>query len=173
MFAFVGLASPSISAHRSTTMLLKPDRLGPVEVGMSVSQAEAALKAKLRVDYPDANPEGVGCGFATRVDRRDAAIAYMVEDGKITRIDVDTPKKPSAYDHKIVSERGIGIGSTEIQIRRAYQKAAQFDPHPYAEGHYVTIEGPKFSVLFETEHGKVTTFRSGLNQSVQYIEGCL
>lgn len=47
-------------------------------------------------------------------------------------------------------------------------------PHKYVDGHYIEIEikGGKFSIIFETDGKRVTSFRTGRSPEVRYIEGC-
>lgn len=51
-------------------------------------------------------------------------------------------------------------------------------PHPYTEGpdsHYYKVAAPdgEHAIVFETYNGKVNTFRAGLSQAVDFVEGCL
>ena len=92
----------------------------------------------------------------------------MVEDGRITRIDI--------ISAKISSEKGIHIGDSEKAVKKAFPGKVKEEQHPYMEedGKYLIVETKAgFGFIFETMHGKITTFRSGRLSSVRYIEGCL
>ena len=49
-------------------------------------------------------------------------------------------------------------------------------PHPYSgpEGHYLSLSDrdDTHRMIFETEGGRVTSFRAGRRPEVEYIEGC-
>jgi len=154
---------------------LTPTKLGTVSVGMTVAEAEAALGTKLTVETMDDEPGA--CGYARRGDGADPGISYMVGGGAINRIDVDGTD-PSHAPPDVRTEAGIGIGATEGQIKRAYAAAAVESAHPYTEGpdsHYYKVSSPdgEHAIVFETYNGKVNTFRAGLSQAVDFIEGCL
>jgi hypothetical protein len=162
------LSSPALAAGTLT-----PTGLGKVEIGMTVAQAEAALGTKLRVDRLEDEPGA--CGYARRADGEDPGISYMVDGDVINRIDVDG-NDPAVPPPDVTTEKGIGIGATEDQIRHAYGKAAIESPHPYTAGpdsHYFKVTKGENALLFETYNGKVNTFRAGLSEAIDYIEGCL
>lgn len=168
----IAAALPNMAVAADTLM---PTGLGKVTVGMTVAQAEAALGVKLTVETID--DELGACGYARRADGAEPGIAYMVGGGAITRIDVDGAD-PSRPPPDALTERGIGIGATENQVRQAYGPAAVESPHPYTEGpdsHYFKVTAPdgQHAIVFETYNGKVTTFRAGLSEAVDFIEGCL
>ena len=143
---------------------LDPQGLGPVRIGMTVAAAEHALGARLRVD---ASPVADGeCSSAVRRDGRDKQITYMVEGGRITRIDIDTAQVRTA--------KGVGLGSTIAQVRKAYGATFRSHPNPYTElpDLEVRTPGSRFGLIFETDHGRVITMRSGKYPSVAYSEHC-
>lgn len=149
--------------------------LGEVSVGMTVAQAEAALGTSLTVETMDDEPGA--CGHARRGDGGDPGISYMLGGGAINRIDVDGTD-PSHPPPDVLTEQGIGIGATEGQVKRAYGAGAVEAPHPYTEGpdsHYYKVAAPdgEHAIVFETYNGKVNTFRAGLSQAVDFIEGCM
>ena len=144
--------------------ILTPNGLEPVRIGMSRIQAEKALGAKLDLDIDASGGEGA-CSQATRPgDRR---ITYMFENYRVVRIDVG--------GKGIVTPEGAGVGTTELRLKQIYPRAI-FSVHPYLgnEGHYVVVKFPPKNrdLLFETDHGTVTSFRIGLPEPVAYIEGC-
>ena len=144
--------------------VLKPKSFGPVRVGMTRAQTERALAARLLVDYPDEDSQA--CGMARRRDGRDKAIHYMIENGRVARIDVDDPK--------VTTARGVGIGSTVAQVRRAYGKALRSQLNQYSEQPDLEIKGPRgFGIIFETDGQRVLTMRGGRYPAVAYVESCL
>ncbi len=93
----------------------------------------------------------------------------MIEEGHLVRVDVN--------EAGIATERGIGVGDTEDQVKKAYG-ALRIEPSKYTGdegGRYLTIRDrdQRYGIRFETEKGKVTTFYAGKYEAVQYVEGCL
>jgi len=94
----------------------------------------------------------------------------MVEQGKISRIDVDSGTA-------IATAAGARIGDTEERIKSLYPGQVTVQPHKYTDGHYLVVTpadaaDKDFRIVFETDGNKVTRYRSGKIPSVQYVEGC-
>ena len=90
----------------------------------------------------------------------------MVEDGVITRADVDAA---------IQNISGIKVGMSIANAKRI-QPRLKVEPHKYdPDGHYLTLSTRRkqFSLVFETDKFKVTDIRGGMQPSVGYVEGCL
>lgn len=168
--SFALLCATAAIAEQSYPLTM--DGLGPVKLGMTQRAAEKALGVRLKIDDASAYKES-GCGYLARTDGRSPDVLYMIMDGRITRIDIDV--EPPARSLVRVKE-GIGIGSSETEILRAFGKSVKVEPHPYLDeqGHYLVVDSKdhKRGLIFETEHGKVTTFRAGLYPSLGFIEGC-
>jgi hypothetical protein len=145
---------------------LQVDKYGPVVIGMTPVDASAKLSTSLNpAVQPDA--EDQACYYVYPGGNFDD-IGFMVEDGRITRIDI--------YSKKISSVGGIHIGDSEESVKQIFPGKVKEENHPYIgkEGKYlVVVIKPGFAFVFETERGKITTFRSGRVSSVKYIEGCL
>jgi hypothetical protein len=164
-------ASPSEAADNH---LLTMWGLEPVRIGMTLKQAESALGAKLRLAKPN-DSDSKACDLADRRDGRDGNVSYMVENGRITRIDIIELDRRGGSSMRVSTETGVGIGATELAVRRAYGRSLVVTPHPYDDtGHYLEIYGPgrKRALIFETANGRVTSFRAGRRTSVEYIELC-
>jgi hypothetical protein len=162
-------ATPSTAQSKSRTedsprsWKLRLDGIGPVKVGMNLPQLNAALGEKFT--RPKEEDEQ-GCFFAT--SSLHPQVSFMVEDGKVTRIDIDA--------RGISTPRGIQVGDSEKEVLKVYGTAAKVEPHAYSAedgGHYLTIRRGAFGLRFETLAGKVKSFYAGRFGSVQYIEGCL
>lgn len=139
------------------------DGIGPIKVGMSLSQLNSALQEKFRM--PKERDEQ---GCFTVASTHCPHISFMIEDGKVSRIDVDGRGVPT--------DKGIQVGDSEKQVRKVYGAAVKVEPHAYTSmegGHYLTVRSGKFGLRFETDKGKVDSFYAGRYTSVQYIEGCL
>lgn len=158
------------SADPETT--LATEGLGPVKIGMTKRQAEAALGKKLRLQYSMTSDDN-SCTYASRVDGKDRDIAYMLIHGKIARIDIGV--KPA--QNKILTAAGVGQGSTESAVKKAYGKRLQISPHPYGDDdnwHYLTVDEAEHTrgIIFETDGKRITSFRAGVYLALGYIEGC-
>ncbi|MEI9885426.1 MAG: hypothetical protein WDN08_02815 [Rhizomicrobium sp.] len=173
-FPAAALAVSLTAAFAAPPNILRTDGIGPVTLGMTVRAAERALGAKLRNENPGADED---CTYFALGGTRDSLVHYMVERGRITRIDIDDMgggRRPAQAP--IVTRAGIGIGSTEADIRRAYGRRLKIVPDPYMEdqGNNLTVEdaGHNRGILFETVHGTVTSMRAGRHPSLEYSEGC-
>lgn len=153
--------------------VLTPEGLGPIKIGMTADAAETTLGVKLFAGPRPALTDD-GCTYGRRVDGKDPEIGYMFEKGRITRIDV-LPGKVT--ESKVVTQKGFGIGSREADVVKAYGAKLQIQLHPYLEkgqGSYLVVDAPdhQSGIIFETEHGTVTSFRGGNYPALGYKEGC-
>lgn len=100
-------------------------------------------------------------------------LAAMVEDGRIRRITLYTSRSgPSP----IRTDRGIGIGSTEAEVRAAYSPLGE-ELHKYsgppAKNLYWGEEGVGQALRFEIgEDGKVAELHAGESPWLRYVESC-
>lgn len=145
---------------------LTPAGWGPVRIGMTRAQMEKALAVPL---------EGEGFdNYGTCVElyssnEKLAGLYFMFQDGKLTRISANGSST-------IKTPRGIGVGSSDEEVRKAYGTKLQAEPHHY-EGEpaeYLTywLKPKVRGVRFETDiQRKVETIHAG-NDSIQLIEGC-
>lgn len=133
---------------------------GPVKFGMTVREAEKALKMRLAEEQTSE-----ACHYASN-EKELRGAAFMVIDGKVARVDV--------YD-AYRTDRGARIGMSEAEIRSLYP-GIQVEPHHYdPTGHYlvVTSADGQTGIVFETDGKVVTDFRAGQREPVGYVEGCL
>jgi hypothetical protein len=138
------------------------DGLGPAKVGMSVEEAEQALGVPLSADREHDPGE---CYYVENRARLPGA-ALMVIGGRVVRADV--------YDPGPRTAAGIGVGSSEEDVERAYPSLA-VRPHPYTdEGHYLIVDpGDGRHLLILESNGKVvSSFRAGERVPVSFIDGC-
>jgi hypothetical protein len=148
---------------------LQVDRYGPVVIGMTPAEASAKLDVPLipegLLDPHDKESQACHYEYSSGVYQD---IGFMVEDGKITRIDIRS--------NKITTMNNIRIGDSEETVRTVFPGKVLEEIHPYIgkEGKYLIVETkPGYAFIFETDRGKITSFRSGKLSSVRYIEGCL
>jgi hypothetical protein len=169
--------------------------VGPVRLGMTVAEAERALKAKLG---PVALPFSKECYVTGRADGKNEALSYVVENGRIVVMTVflRDDRRPTP---NIVDANGIGVGSTEADIRRGYkqvekvlapdfrlseeefaeaakERAAHGITEPEPSPHYwVVADGPDHqrAIIFETQDERVLYLRTGLKPQVMSNEDCI
>jgi hypothetical protein len=158
-----GDSSPAATATPGT-MTVTERGIGPLRVGMTLSEASAALGGALTAP-PSA--DAAGCNY---VQWRGGppGVRVMVEGGRIARVDVDSAGVRTAAS--------VGIGDTEEQVQRQYSGRAAVSPQKYREGHYLTVtpnpSDSSYAIVFETNSGKVTRYRAGRRPQVEYVEGC-
>ena len=138
--------------------------IGPVRVGMSVTQAEAA--AGIRLTRPDSKE----CSYV-RPQGSNYDLLFMVTNNRISRIDV-------RGNSRITTVQGAGIGDSESKIKSLYPGQISVTPHKYQpNSHYLTFtpndrSDANYRIVFETDGNRVTSFRSGKLPEVEWVEGC-
>lgn len=168
-------AAPVAPAAPAPEAALTMEGFGAVRIGMTIPEAERALGTHLKMVYLEENDPNA-CGSGERADGKNPDVFYMVEDKHIVRIDVTKLDEGTPSNPPVRTAAHIGIGSTEAEIRKAYGARVKVQPHPYLEqsGHYMVVKSAdgKTGIIFETENGKVVSFRAGAYPAVGYIEGC-
>lgn len=157
---------PTASALRDVELLLR--RLGPIEWGMSVEEAQKVLGERISGDkdafgnplcyyvYAESVPEGVG---------------FMVEEERIVRVDIDVPG--------ISTRSGISVGDSETELLSTYPQRLNKTENKYAESisDYIYVpqdtEDKEYRLLFEVENGTIIHMRAGILPAVLYVEHCL
>ena len=164
-------APPPAPERLSESSRLRLDGIGPVTVGMTLDEASAAAGMPLRI-VPNSDRVGTGgCAYA-RPEGGPTGLSFMVLNGRIARIDV-------GGNSAIRTLSGIGPGSTEAEVQATYPGRISAQPNPYS-GHrggrdllYQPDEGSRhLGLLFQTDGGRVSSFRSGLYGAVMAPEGC-
>ena len=158
------LLAASPAAADPGHLILTPDGLGPVRIGMTQKQVIAALGGTLEgaaIESDDICVEKESSALKS--------VGFMFEDGKLTRISL-------AEGTDITTPRGIGPGASAADVRRAYRKGLASEPNTYIEapGEYLTFwtVRDKKGVRFEVnEKRKVYVIHAG-EPSIQYVEGC-
>jgi len=139
------------------------DGTGPVKFGMSLSELNAALHE--RFSMPQGKEEQ-GCFYVSPA--RHPGISFMIEDGHVTRVDVQR--------RGISTAEGVRIGDSEARAAQVYGNKLKVEPHHYTspEGHYLTVlsNDKRYGIRFETDEGKVVRFYAGQRHAIAYVEGC-
>ncbi|AYG95911.1 hypothetical protein D8I30_12555 [Brevundimonas naejangsanensis] len=145
---------------------------GPLKIGMSRAEVEAAMG-------PDSRPDAVGGpdpAACTLFHPRDApaGVMAMVEGGVLTSVWLDPPAAAE-------TNRALNIGDAAAEVRRVYGDQVQAMPHKYeaAPAEYLFVwttpdhAGPAARGLkYEIgRDGRVVRIAGG-GPSIQYVEGC-
>ncbi len=145
---------------------LTPDGWGPVRIGMTEAQVERALRVRLHGEPLEPGDENACVEMDSA---RFPGVVFMFEDKKLSRI--------SLWEKStITTSRGIGLGASADQIRRAYGLGLIAAPHYYedAPAEYLTywvVKG-KRGVRFETDgKRRVQAIHAGTS-AIEYVEGC-
>jgi hypothetical protein len=158
------------------TASLTAEGWGPLRIGMSRAEIEAALGA-------DADSRSVGgpdheaCD-QFRPSRAPEGMLVMVEDGRLTRISL-------MRDVNIATDRGLRLGDGAAKVRAAYGGSIVAAPHAYLspKGGYLTVwtRGGGDDVRNSAARGiryeigaddRITAIHAG-GPAIQYVEGCL
>jgi hypothetical protein len=155
--------------------------VGPVQLGMTMKDAERALGTKLELRSIVYTSDE--CYETWRADKKDPGIGYVIEDGKITVIRVYSP---DGQTPDVTDKHRLGIGGTEDDIRRAYgQVKKSLGPYDrgeppendpaYVPEFWIEAESPdnKRAILFITSAGKITSMATGFKPMVLNPEPCL
>jgi hypothetical protein len=170
-----GLATTAMALSPLPPPALTVEGFGPVKIGMTRVQAESALGVKLNMQFLEESDPNA-CGTGARADGKNPDVFYMVEQGKIVRIDVSKLDEGPQSSPPVRTAKGIGLGSSEAAVKAAYGSLVKVEPHPYLEeaGHYLVVKSAdgKSGIIFETDTKSVIGFRAGAYPAVAYIEGC-
>lgn len=164
MAALLAVSSQaSAQDERARRLVVSHDGFGPVKIGMTLSQASRALGVRVTRDV---GYDGDDCYYATpKGDFK--GIALMMNGTRVVRIDVESGN--------YTTDRGAKIGDSEARIKRLYKGVYKVSRHKYFDaGRYieVEIEGGRYSIIFETDGKRVTTYRVGRPEQVGYVERC-
>lgn len=139
--------------------------IGPLRAGVSVTEASSLLGAALAVQ-DDSDP--TACGYLLWPGGP-AGVSVMVDSQRIARVEVRSGTTATL--------EGARIGDSDQRIRRLYAGRVTASPHKYTAGQYLTVAPASpadsaFRLIFETEEGRVTRYRSGRLPQVEWVEGC-
>jgi hypothetical protein len=141
---------------------LRLNGIGPVRIGMTLDQLNSALSENFKRPKES---EDQSCFYVE--PRAHPQIAFMIEDGRVVRIDVSGPG--------IRTDKGAQIGDSEQRVKDLYGPTMGVEPHFYdyeIGSHYLYFESSDNAIRFETEGGKVFVFYAGRSSAVSYVEGC-
>lgn len=156
----IGLAASVALAAQAASPPVTLHGIGKLRIGMTVSELRRlGGKVESGAYEPD-------CSYWIVPGRE--GLALMVSGERVVRIDVN------GSEYRTLSGAHVGISRT--QLHRIYGKALSIEPHPYTapEGHYLVYRARSepYGMIFETFGDPAESFRVGLWDHVQLIEGC-
>ena|ERR1035441_3494437 len=161
LLTFLGVMVLIAICSAADGWVIRQDGVGPVKIGMSLSQLNTALHARFAMPQ---NKEDQGCFYVTAT--KHPQVSFMIENGRLVRIDVDKTGVPTT--------EGVQVGDSEEHAKQVYGPQLKIEPHHYTDGHYLTVGSKSggHGIRFETENGKIATFYAGTFEAIQYVEGC-
>lgn len=153
---------PSNTADVANEWVVRPTGAGSVTIGMTLSELAAHMRAA--TDTANLNDN---CDYVTVAGAPDSVL-FMVEQGRLVRVDVTGGSTATA--------EGAKVGDEASRIIQLYPQARR-TPHKYTDGFYLTVlpGAPRDTLhryVFETDGQRVTRYRAGIFPPVEYVEGC-
>jgi hypothetical protein len=166
MLCIAGLAA----CDTQESMVLTTDGLGKAVLGLTAGELRDGGAEAFKILNMQTL---VGCSYVHRTGGPDSDAYYMMNDGRLVRIDVR--KSTSTTYPPTLTAEGVGVGSAEGDVMKIYGKNLTIEPHKYdANGKILVVRSndPARGMIFETSQGKVTSFRAGLYPALGFVEGC-
>jgi hypothetical protein len=164
-----GSASPTptvvVATPVTETDELRIDGLGSMTIGMHVNDVERATGMEVDISS-DFDPQ---CRYGQLIGGPND-LFLMFSRRVLVRIDIGA-------ESAIETDTGIGVGDPISEVEDAYGDELKREAHPYLgdRGSYLIFDADPedgLLIIFETNRRRVTSFRSGFDQQVRYIEGC-
>ena len=185
--AFIGIRAPitpeTLDPQTGLTeqSQISFDGIGPIKVGMTVAEAEAAAGIEL-VGYGDSILDA--CAYI-RPEVGFPELDFMVFEDRIARVDIRNsvsqivdgqPTDVNVGEQSQLSTvNGIGLGDSEAQVKATYP-AIEITEHKYIPGgHYLAVnasEQSNRSLVFETDGDQVIYIRIGRLPEAHWVERC-
>lgn len=140
------------------------DGIGPIRVGATVAELEAALNTRLaRRDSLHAQ-----CDYL-RAPEVIPGVWFMIIQGQVARLDIDSAGPATA--------EGVRIGDDSARVESVYGPRVAVTPHKYTDGKYLTVTPAAaadsgYRIIFELNGGRVTRYRAGRLPEVGWVESC-
>ncbi|MFU8797133.1 MAG: hypothetical protein ACNA7Y_00275 [Gammaproteobacteria bacterium] len=154
-------------AKSNINWLLSENALGPIQVGMTVAEAEKASQKKFVLNPLTPPIETEACRFAT-LENGPKKVFFMLNDGIIVRIDIKNPA--------IKTTGGFHLGSNAQDIKKQYKGKIEAYPNKYEEDKDTLVVTPDPTTnnrfVFDTDGEKILYIRAGRTPQVEYVEGC-
>ena len=140
-----------------------PAGIGAIRVGLDTTDLRR-IGGEFTVPKASAECSYVRPALAPR------GVLVMLAHGRVVRVDVDSAG--------VRSDAGIAVGDSVSRVVAAYGTRVTATPHKYLRGgqylnvHPTAAEDSTFRLVFETDSGRVTRFRSGRLPEVAWVERC-
>jgi hypothetical protein len=148
---------------QSDFSIVRLDGIGPVRVGMNLSELNKALHTSFK---KPTDPDEQSCTYVAVPHQ--SGIAVMILDGRVARVDVGNTSTRTA--------EGIRNGDSEASAVQVYGKRLKIEPNFYdpENGHYLTLRSRdrKYGIRFESDNGTITSFYAGNINAIAFVEGC-
>lgn len=159
-----GAAAGSDVAAAAATGPARLDGYGPVALGSTLEQVQAAWKEPLQGEVPDDYCHALRPQGAQADD-----VVFMIEGKRLVRYDV--------RNDRIVAPGGGKVGMSLGQLQTLYPDRGDVTAHKYDEkGHNLRVRpATEGGALINFEiggDGNVTAWRVGQTPQVDYVEGC-
>lgn len=166
--ALVAVCGTAMAANPDTD--LSADGVGNIKIGMPIDALERIVHGKL----PYNEYANHGCAVVSTKALEPWGLSFMIEDNHLTRINVDyydNNTEPTA----IKTAAGIGLGSSEADITKAYAGRVRVKPNSQdPTWHTLYVDEPDHTrgMVFETNGKTVKSLRVGQYPSIESQTGC-
>lgn len=148
---------------------LSPEGLGKLKIGTPFDKVEMQLGEKLGYNQY----EHGGCSMLTTKKLEPLGVSVVIDAKVLARINIDFFSK-STLPEAIKTDTGIGLGSTEEAVRKAYPNA-RVKPNPGDPSwHTIIVETADHTkgIVFETDGKTVKSMRAGTYTAIAFAEAC-
>jgi hypothetical protein len=156
-------ATDSTASPAAAGWTVTPLGAGPIRVGMTIDDLRRVA------GYFTVSEGASECTFV-RPANAPRGLAVMLVNGAVTRVDVDSSG--------VQSDAGVAVGDSASRVSTAYTGRVSATPHKYVPGgQYLTVRSASpadssLRIVFESDAGRVTRFRSGRVPEVEQVERC-
>lgn len=161
-------AADETTRPRNDAEVINFEGFGPAKFGANEEQVRISWGRPLQAGTP---APGASCYqlFMDPKPEGGNGIAFLFEDGKFARYDVDVPQH--------VAPGGFSVGARAEDILAAFAGRIEVQPHKYVEGARNLIvspaDGGAARLIFEVDAaGAVSSWRIGVSPQIYYVEGC-
>ena len=154
------MATPLLGGAK---LVLRPDGMGRVRIGMTLPQLNRLLHDKMEP------PDGADVQYCYLTSpAKFPKVSFMFEEGRLSRI--------GTRGVGVATAEGIQVGDSETRAKQVYGRRLIVEDAKYDDdGHFLTIFTPnkKYGIRFTTHKGKIVEIYVGRAESIQYVEDCL